>query len=129
MKSATELECVSTAVSLVKESTALNEFRESVINKSFITTAFCFLTEQMIEWRHASLNKTVTYRHLLAILVWNLQVSLSFKIIYCMNNTRYGMVRYDCDEWERSEAGGVNDNERHLRHSPVSSPTEELWKG
>ncbi len=40
-----------------------------------------------------------------------------------------------CDEWggaesrwERSEAGGVNDNERHLRHSPVSSPTEELRK-
>ncbi len=31
--------------------------------------------------------------------------------------------------WERSEAGGVNGNERHLRHSPVSSPTEELWKG
>ncbi len=26
------------------------------------------------------------------------------------------------------EAGGVNDNERHLRHSPVSSPTEELRK-
>ncbi len=32
-----------------------------------------------------------------------------------------------CDEWgggrepwERSEAGGVNDNERQLRHSPVS---------
>ncbi len=39
-----------------------------------------------------------------------------------------------CDEWggpravERSEAGGVDDNERHLRHSPVSSPTEELRK-
>ncbi len=30
--------------------------------------------------------------------------------------------------WERSEAGGVDDNERHLRHSPVSSPTEELRK-
>ncbi len=30
------------------------------------------------------------------------------------------------EPWERSEAGGVNDNERHLRHSPVSSPTEEL---
>jgi len=26
------------------------------------------------------------------------------------------------------EAGGVNDNERHLRLSPVSSPTEELRK-
>ncbi len=26
-------------------------------------------------------------------------------------------------------AGGVNDNERHLHHSPVSSPTEELRKG
>ncbi len=40
-----------------------------------------------------------------------------------------------CDEgggggepWERREAGGVNDNERHLRHSSVSSPTEELRK-
>ncbi len=32
------------------------------------------------------------------------------------------------EPWEWSEAGGVNDNERHLRHSPVSSPTEELWK-
>ncbi len=27
-----------------------------------------------------------------------------------------------------SEAGGVNDNERNLHHSPVSSPTEELRK-
>ncbi len=26
------------------------------------------------------------------------------------------------------QAGGVNDNEAHLRHSPVSSPTEELQK-
>ncbi len=74
-------------------------FRESVINKSFITTVFCFLSEQMIEWRHASLNKTVTYRHLLAILVLNLHVSLRFKMLYCINNTLYGMVRYDCDEW------------------------------
>ncbi len=32
------------------------------------------------------------------------------------------------EPWERSEAGGVNDNERHLRHSPVLSPTEELRK-
>ncbi len=32
------------------------------------------------------------------------------------------------EPWERSEAGGVNDNDRHLRHSPVSSPKEELWK-
>ncbi len=30
------------------------------------------------------------------------------------------------EPWEWSEAGGVNGNERHLRHSPVSSPTEEL---
>ncbi len=27
------------------------------------------------------------------------------------------------EPWERSEAGGVDDNERHLRHSPVSSST------
>ncbi len=33
------------------------------------------------------------------------------------------------EPWERSEASGVNGNERHLRHSPVSSPTEELRKG
>ncbi len=33
------------------------------------------------------------------------------------------------EPWERSEAGGVIGNERHLRHSPVSSPTEELRKG
>ncbi len=26
------------------------------------------------------------------------------------------------EPWEWSEAGGVNDNDRHLRHSPVSSP-------
>ncbi len=32
------------------------------------------------------------------------------------------------EPWERSEAGGVNDNERHLRHSPVLNPTEELRK-
>ncbi len=32
------------------------------------------------------------------------------------------------EPWERSEAGGVIGNERHLRHSPVSSPTEELRK-
>ncbi len=32
------------------------------------------------------------------------------------------------EPWERSEAGGVNDNERHLHPSPVSSPTEELRK-
>ncbi len=32
------------------------------------------------------------------------------------------------EPWEQSEAGGVNDDERHLRHSPVSSPTEELRK-
>ncbi len=30
-----------------------------------------------------------------------------------------------CDEW----GGGVIGNERHLHHSPVSSPTEELRKG
>ncbi len=37
---------------------------------------------------------------------------------------RVGRVR---EPWERSE-GGVNDNEWHLHHSPVSSPTEELRK-
>ncbi len=33
------------------------------------------------------------------------------------------------EPWEQSEAGGVIGNERHLHHSPVSSPTEELRKG
>ncbi|KAL0174001.1 hypothetical protein M9458_029969, partial [Cirrhinus mrigala] len=40
-----------------------------------------------------------------------------------------------CDEWGGAESRGngtrpveYNDNERHLRHSPVSSPTEELRK-
>ncbi|KAL0203546.1 hypothetical protein M9458_001564, partial [Cirrhinus mrigala] len=40
-----------------------------------------------------------------------------------------------CDEWGGAERRGngtrpveYNDNERHLRHSPVSSPTEELRK-
>ncbi len=33
------------------------------------------------------------------------------------------------EPWERSEAGGVIGNERHLHRSPVSSPTEELRKG
>ncbi len=33
------------------------------------------------------------------------------------------------EPWERSKASRVNGNERHLRHSPVSSPTEELRKG
>ncbi len=33
------------------------------------------------------------------------------------------------EPWERSEAGGVIGNERHLHRSPFSSPTEELRKG
>ncbi len=33
------------------------------------------------------------------------------------------------EPWERSEAGGVIGNERHLHRSPVSSPTEEQRKG
>ncbi len=32
------------------------------------------------------------------------------------------------EPWEWSETGGVKENERHLHHSPVSSPTEELRK-
>ncbi len=43
-------------------------------------------------------------------------------------NNRVWRVGRGREPWERSEAGGVNDNERHLRHSPVSSPTEELRK-
>ncbi len=42
-------------------------------------------------WRDASLIKALIYRHILAILVLNLQVSLRFAIIscfiYCINNT------------------------------------------
>ncbi len=32
------------------------------------------------------------------------------------------------EQWERSEVGGVNDNEQHLCPSPVSNPMEELRK-
>ncbi len=32
------------------------------------------------------------------------------------------------EPWKRRETGGVNDNERHLHHSPVLSPTVELRK-
>ncbi len=59
-------------------------------------------------------------------------INLSFFILISMTPQflissvwRVGRGR---EPWERSEAGGVNDNERHLRHSPVSSPTEELRK-
>ncbi len=37
-------------------------------------------------------------------------------------------VGWGREPWERSEAGGFNDNERHLHHSPVLRPTEELRK-
>ncbi len=43
-----------------------------------------------------------------------------------LNVWRVGRGR---EPWERSEAGGVIGNERHLHRSPVSSPTEELRKG
>ncbi len=32
------------------------------------------------------------------------------------------------EPWKRRETGGVNDNERHLHHSSVLSPTVELQK-
>ncbi len=45
----------------------------------------------MNEWSDAALIKTLIYRHILAILVLNLQVSLRFAIIYYfiywINNT------------------------------------------
>ncbi len=46
-----------------------------------------------------------------------------------LNGARVWRVGRGREPWERSEAGGVNDNEQHLHHSPVSSPTEELRKG
>ncbi len=52
-------------------------------------------------------------------------MSRTLFFILLMSLWRVGRGR---EPWERSEAGGVNDNERHLRHSPVSSPTEELRK-
>ncbi len=52
-------------------------------------------------------------------------VAASITVLYIRLLWRVGRGR---EPWERSEAGGVNDNERHLRHSPVSSPTEELRK-
>ncbi len=39
-----------------------------------------------------------------------------------------GRVGRGREPWERSEAGGVNDNERHLRHSPVSSPRRSFGR-
>ncbi len=54
------------------------------------------------------------------------QVKRSPYLLYDLRLWRVGRGR---ELWERSEAGGVNGNERHLRHSPVSSPTEELRKG
>ncbi len=85
MKSAAELVCISKQQRCcVSEGIySFERLEESVINNPFITTAFCFLTEWMNEWCDDSLIKMVTYRHLLAILVLNLQVSLGFAIIYC----------------------------------------------
>ncbi len=53
---------------------------------------------------------------------WSVHISLLIQTRWLW---RVGRGR---EPWERSEAGGVNDNERHLHHSPVSSPTEELRK-
>lgn len=81
----------------------LVRFGESVINNPFIATAFCFVTEWMIEWRDAWLIKTATCRHLLVVLLLNLQVSLWFAIIYYfsyyINNTLNGMLRIRHKTW------------------------------
>ncbi len=76
MKSATELVCVSKQQRcfVSEEIDSFERLGGSVINNPFITTNFCFLTEWMNESCDASLIKTLTYRHLLAILVLNLQV-------------------------------------------------------
>ncbi len=50
---------------------------ESVINNPFITIDFCFLTEGMNDVTPCSF-KMVTYCHLLAILVLNLQVGYHY---------------------------------------------------
>ncbi len=71
--------------------------------------------------------------------------TLQGKLIALVSEYKYlGIIIDDCgagpravgtergrgrEPWEWSEAGGVKGNERHLRHSPVSSPTEELRKG
>ncbi len=80
MKSATELVCV-----LKQQRRFVSEgiysfegLGESVINNQFINKAFWSLTEGRNEWCNASLIKTVTYHHLLAILVLNLQVGYHF---------------------------------------------------
>ncbi len=54
------------------------------------------------------------------------QIRPQFQKEVTMSVWRVGRGR---EPWERSEAGGVIGNERHLHHSPVSSPTEELRKG
>ncbi len=83
MKSGTELVCVSKQQRcFISEGIcSFEQLGESVINIPFITSAFCF--EWTNEWSDGLLIKTVTYCHLLAILVLNLQVSLRFAIIYC----------------------------------------------
>ncbi len=52
-----------------------------------------------------------------------------------VENNIFFIHKPHCDEWGGAESrgngaspGGVNDNERHPRRSPVLNPTEELWK-
>ncbi len=56
-----------------------------------------------------------------------------FGLVFCF--VLVCLLKLTCDEWGGAESRGsgarpveFNDNERPLRHSPVSSPTEELRK-
>ncbi len=73
--------------------------------------------------------------HLDQNMYYDLRVLKSFSLIYATATISTNMsiilwrVGRGREPWKRSEDGGVIGNERHLHHSPVSSPTEELRKG
>ncbi len=70
---------------------------------------------------------------MLITLLWNeveaeMRSRLTHVVMWCVCLMCLWRVGRGREPWERSEASGVNDNGRHLHHSPVSSPTEELRK-
>ncbi len=68
-------------------------------------------------------------------LFWFGLFCFGFSLVWCFALFWFVLLKLTCDEWGGAESRGsgarpveFNDNERHLRHSPVSSPTEELRK-
>ncbi len=56
---------------------------------------------------------------------------MNYMKVFCFHINMFKRVRrmgQGRELWEQSKAGGVDDNERHMRHLPVSSPTEEHRK-